>query len=128
MYLSPNEQTKGKRGIEIWLKHKKNSPLMINWNKLFHNNIYIYIYMCVCVCVCVCVWIFYSFLLYLSDRQLRYLAGAVFLYYSIFWVLGICLKKIDPCTNTWIDFLSYSPVFGVDIGYLLSCNTKIIYF
>ena len=55
-------------------------------------------------------------LLCLRSKQLRYLAGAVFLSYSIFWRLRLLMERF------------YSRVFGMDIGSLSSINPKNIYF
>ena len=87
------------------LKDKKNSPLTINnyWN----NGVTIYIYIYI-----------YIVMLYLRERKLRYFADLVFQCYSeseTFAEESLVLGEI---------FYSYSPVFGMDIKYLMSCDPK----
>ena len=65
------------------------------------------------MCVCVCVWKLYCFLLYLRDRQVRYLAGAVFICYSIFRGGGSGFYKKG--FSAWRDFFPYFRTFGMDI-------------
>ena len=96
------------------LKDKKNFLLTINNYLLKHNGVTIYIY----------IWTLCHFLLYLRDRQIRYLVGAVILCYTIFRRVRLLLERL----SLERDFFPYSPVFCIDIVYLLFSNPKDIYF
>ena len=70
--------------------------------------IYIYIYIRVCVCVKI------VSLLVVYEKQTNN---------------GIWLVQSFVCGfRTWRDFFPYSPVFGVEIEYILRSNAKNIYF
>ena len=79
------------------LKVKKNQTSTINnygatiTHTHTHTHIYIYIYIYIHVCVCVYIYIYkwYCFLLYVRDRQMRYLVGAVSLCHSLFQRVGV---------------------------------------
>ena len=103
------------------LKDKKNSLLRINNYLLKHKSVtIIYIYICVCVCVEIvsffcCTWE--------TDKWDIWLVQSF--YVIQFFREWIFCRKGFSCGR---NFFSYSPVFDMDIGYLLSLNPKNIYF
>ena len=104
-------------GVVLWLlatQRQEKSPLTINNYLLKHNGITI-IY-------AIYLWKLCRFLLYLRNRQIWYLLGATF--HSFLGEWGFCWRGF----GSWRDLFSYSPVFGIDIGYLLSSNPKNICF
>ena len=73
------------------LENMKNSPLLIDNNLLKHNGeivVYIYIY------IYVRVYQLYNFLLYLRDRQLKYMARTVFLCDLVFRRVRLLLERL----------------------------------
>ena len=108
------------------LKGKKNSPLTINDYLLKHSSEIISssssyragrcVCMCVCVCVCgncvtfCCIWE--------TDNWGIWLVQSFC--YSTFRRVKLLVERFSSRRY----FFSYSPVFGMDIGYLLSSNPK----
>ena len=104
------------------LKDKKNSLVIINNYLLKHNGvktiayiyIYIYIYMKIALLFC-CIWEVDKWGIWRVQS---------FYVTRFFEEWGFCWRGF----SSWRDFFSYSPVFSMDIGYLLSSNLKTIYF